>query len=155
VIALVLPIVAGALLWPWWTVLACASLAFIGFFSTNGQRMRWARSSFGRWDASPANPAKPANGWMLAGVGLAETATLAGVVSSAVHLGAAHGRRRAHSWHQFPGIAAGCPSHLGSGRKSAHPSVFFEYAHDAPGHRGVAERAGARLIDRSEVATGV
>ena len=40
VIAVVLPIVAGALLWPWWTVLVCAALAFIGFFSANYRRIR-------------------------------------------------------------------------------------------------------------------
>jgi hypothetical protein len=37
-IALVLPIVAGALCWPWWVALECATLAFIGFFAADYSR---------------------------------------------------------------------------------------------------------------------
>jgi hypothetical protein len=39
IIAVVLPIVAGSLFWPWWIVLVCASLGFLGFFEANSGRI--------------------------------------------------------------------------------------------------------------------
>jgi hypothetical protein len=39
VAALVLPVVAGAYWWPWWTILIAASLAFVGFITANYRRI--------------------------------------------------------------------------------------------------------------------
>jgi hypothetical protein len=39
-IALLLPLVAGALSWPWRTVVVSVLLIFIGFFSANYRRMK-------------------------------------------------------------------------------------------------------------------
>jgi hypothetical protein len=39
VIALTLPVVAGARSWPWWLVLVSGALAFLGFFKANYGRI--------------------------------------------------------------------------------------------------------------------